>query len=96
MVRAKTRPVTVIMVDETTTSSERASSAVPWKARAARGEPSSTSTRDSTAPASRNTTTEMVGSTQRAPLTQSETTRRRACRFTRGPYPGGRVATNSS
>ena len=31
-------PVTVIMVDETTISSERASSAVPWKARAARGE----------------------------------------------------------
>jgi hypothetical protein len=49
-----------------------ASSAVPWKARAARGEPSSISTRDSTAPA------------------------RASVQVHPGPYPGGRVATNSS
>jgi hypothetical protein len=67
MVRANTRPVTVIMVDDTTISSERASSAVPWKARAAQGESPSTWTRDRAAPASRNTTTETVGSTHRAP-----------------------------
>ena len=67
MVRANTRPVTVIMVEDTTISSERASSAVPWKARRARGESPSTSTRDRTAPAGRNTTTESVGSTHRAP-----------------------------
>jgi hypothetical protein len=51
MVRANTRPVTVIMVDDTTISSERASSAVPWKAKRASGESSSTSTRDKAAPA---------------------------------------------
>jgi hypothetical protein len=69
MVRANTRPVTVIMVEETTISSERASSAVPWKARSAKGESGSTSTRDRTAPASRKTTTESAGRTHRAPPT---------------------------
>jgi hypothetical protein len=67
MVRANTRPVTVIMVDDTAISSERASSAVPWKASFANGERSSTSTLDGAAPASRNTTTASVGSTHRAP-----------------------------
>jgi hypothetical protein len=67
MVRANTSPVTVIIVDDTTISSDRASSAVPWKARVAQGESWSTSTRDRAAPASRNTTTETVGSTHRAP-----------------------------
>jgi hypothetical protein len=69
IVRANTRPVTVIMVDETTISSERASSAGPWKASPDRGEPSSTSTRDRAAPASRNAATDSVGSTHRAPPT---------------------------
>jgi hypothetical protein len=67
MVRAKTSPVTVIMVVETTMSTLRASSAVPWKARAARGESSLIDTRDSSAPAARKTTTDSVGRTQRAP-----------------------------
>jgi hypothetical protein len=57
----------VIMVDETTMSGERASSAVPWKASLANGEPASTSTLDRTAPASRKASTESVGSTHRAP-----------------------------
>jgi hypothetical protein len=67
MVRANTRPVTVIMVDDTAISSGRASSAVPWKASFANGGSASTSTLDSAAPASRNTTTARVGSTHRAP-----------------------------
>ena len=64
MVRAKTSPVTVIMVVETTISTLRASSAVPRKAK---GESSLIDTRDSSAPATRNTTTETVGRTHRAP-----------------------------
>jgi hypothetical protein len=64
MVRAKTSPVTVIMVVETTMSTLRASSALPWKAS---GEWSLIDTRDSSAPAVRNTRTEMVGRTHRAP-----------------------------
>ena len=67
MVSANTSPVTVIMVVETTISTLRASSAVPWKARAASGDWSLIDTRDSSAPAARNTTTEMVGRTHRAP-----------------------------
>jgi hypothetical protein len=67
MVSANTSPVTVIMVDDTTISSPRASSAVPWNAKGRRGEPSPIDTRDSSAPASKNTTTDSVGSTHSAP-----------------------------
>ena len=67
MVRANTSPVTVIIVADTTTRIPRASSAVPWKASGHSGESASTDTRDSIAPAVKNTTTDTVGSTHRAP-----------------------------
>ena len=64
MVSANTSPVTVIMVVETTINTLRASSALPWNAK---GESSLIDTRDSSAPAARNTRTDRVGRTQRAP-----------------------------
>ena len=78
MVRAKTSPVTVIMVVETTIRTLRASSALPWKAK---GEWSLIDTRDNSAPAARNTRTDTVGRTQRAPARSSHSTRRRTSRF---------------
>jgi hypothetical protein len=67
MVRANTRPVTVIMVADTTTRIPRASSAVPWNASGHSGESASTDTRDSLAPAVKKTMTDTDGSTHRAP-----------------------------
>jgi hypothetical protein len=81
MVRANTSPVTVIMVVETTIRTLRASPALPWKAG---GEWSPIATRDSSAPAARNTRTEMVGRTQRAPARSSHSTRRRTSSFIPG------------
>ena len=69
MVRANTRPVTVIIVAETTTRMPRASSAVPWKASGHSGESASTATRDKIAPIAKNSTTDTAGSTHSAPPT---------------------------
>jgi hypothetical protein len=67
MVRANTSSVTVIMVADTTTRIPRASSPVPWKASGHSRESASTDTRDSSAPAVRNSRTDSVGSTHTAP-----------------------------
>jgi hypothetical protein len=67
MVSANTRPVTVIMVVDTTISSPRASSALPWNASTRKGASSPIDPLDSTAPAAKKTTTDTVGSAHSVP-----------------------------
>jgi hypothetical protein len=95
MVRANTRPVAVIMVDDTTISSDRASSAVPWKARVAQGESWSTSTRQGRPGQQehhhrdRRQHPQDTGEVVQEHPTPSE-------QVHPGGYRGGRVATNTS
>ncbi|MDQ3468290.1 MAG: hypothetical protein M3487_00715 [Actinomycetota bacterium] len=76
-VRLNTRPVTVIIVAETTISSSRAAPASPWNSNRPNAESASTSNCASTAPATSDTATAMAGSTHSAPPTYSRTAPRR-------------------
>src|SRR6478752_10366497 len=72
-VRPRTNAITVTTVPAMIVNNARASSAVPWNANGANGEPGATSISDTVNPTSRAATALIPGHTHREPFTYSRT-----------------------